>query len=251
VLAVAGGVLVLVVVAIVLGVVLGGGSNGGGSNGGGTGSSWPTAALPQSSWMNGGTQTQQMLARIPQHGLTLGSPSAPVTMVEYFDLQCPYCDQFETQVFPNIVKRYVRTGKLKVVARPLDFLGPDSVRGRNALIAAAFQNKAFNFAAIDYANWQQENTGWLNDAFVKSDAESIPGMNPAKLGSERTAASVTKIGKASDASANKENVTGTPTILVGTSLGNVHLVTAPGSTQPMSPTDEATLVAAIKAALRS
>ena len=30
-------------------------------------------------------------------------------MVEYVDLQCPFCQQFETQVMPDIIKNYVRT----------------------------------------------------------------------------------------------------------------------------------------------
>jgi len=39
--------------------------------------------------------------------MTLGSPFAKVLMVEYIDLQCPFCQQFETQVFPDIVAKYV------------------------------------------------------------------------------------------------------------------------------------------------
>ena len=37
-----------------------------------------------------------MFAGIPQHDTVLGDVSAPVTMVEYVDLQCPDCQQFET-----------------------------------------------------------------------------------------------------------------------------------------------------------
>ena len=229
------------VIAVVLAVVFSGGS--------GSSSAWPSQAQPQADWINGGTQTQALLGGIPQHGLTLGSPSAPATMVVYVDLQCPYCAQFETTVFPDIVKNYVRTGKLKVVLRPLAFLGPDSVTGRNALIAASLQNKAFNFSALNYDNWQTENTGWLNDAFVKNVAESIPGIDPSTVDAQRSLASTANAGKTVDGEATAANVTGTPTVFVGTSLGNVHLVTAPGSTQPMAPTDEATLVAAIKSAL--
>ena len=73
---------------------------------------------------------RRLFEGIPQHGNVLGYASAPVTMVEYVDLQCPYCRAFETEVMPTMIRRYVRTGKLKVEARPLAFIGPDSERGR-------------------------------------------------------------------------------------------------------------------------
>src|SRR5205823_14299963 len=60
---------------------------------------------------------QKLLRGIPQSANVLGSPKAPVTMIEYIDLQCPACQQFETQAMPQLIPRYVRTGKVKVVAR--------------------------------------------------------------------------------------------------------------------------------------
>ncbi len=78
---------------------------------------------------------------IPQHNNVLGKPNAPVTMVEYVDLQCPICRVFETEVMPSILQQYVRTGKLRVVARPLAFINPaeNSQRGRLAALAAGKQ----------------------------------------------------------------------------------------------------------------
>ena len=114
----------------------------------------------------------------------LGSPSAPVTLVEYVDLQCPYCQQFETQSMPTVIERYVRTGKLKVEARILAFIGPDSQRGRAAAIAAAKQNRMFNFVQLLYDNQAGENSGWLSDDMVRSAAASVPGMDVAQLQSD-------------------------------------------------------------------
>src|SRR5207244_5893841 len=56
----------------------------------------------------------RLFAGISEHGNVLGSPKAPATMVEYVDLQCPHCRDFEATVMPTIVQRFVRTGKLKV-----------------------------------------------------------------------------------------------------------------------------------------
>src|SRR5215210_4397859 len=75
---------------------------------------------------------QRVLAAIPQDGNVLGSASAPVTMVEYIDLQCPYCRSFELASVPTLIARFVRPGKLKIESRPLGSLGEDSVRGREA-----------------------------------------------------------------------------------------------------------------------
>jgi protein-disulfide isomerase len=54
---------------------------------------------------------------------TLGSPAAPVTVIEFTDLQCPYCARFALETWPELRKRYVDTGKVLFVARdlPLSF----------------------------------------------------------------------------------------------------------------------------------
>jgi protein-disulfide isomerase len=180
---------------------------------------------------------------IPQKGMTLGSPSAKVTLIEYIDLQCPYCQQFEAQVFPDIVSKYVRTGKVKVEARVLDFIGPDSSRGRKAMIAAGQQNRAFNFASVLYFNQGVENTGWLNEDMVASAAASIPGFKVGKLLTERNSSATATTASGFDASAVENKVTATPTLLVA------RAGSAPKVVPLTSPTDKAALVASLDAAL--
>jgi protein-disulfide isomerase len=155
-----------------------------------------------------------MFKGIPQRRMTLGSARAPVTLIAYIELQCPYCQQFETHVLPGIVDRYVATGKLKIEARPLAFLGPDSIRGRNAMIAAGMQNKAFNFAELLYLNQGAEDSGWLSDRMVARAAESIPGVNPRQLFAVRSGP-VKKQAERFDQEGRQ--VEGTPTLYVGRS----------------------------------
>lgn len=52
-----------------------------------------------------------------------GDPDAPVTIVEYSDFQCPYCQRFYLQTLPSIQENYIDTGKVKLVYRhfPLSF----------------------------------------------------------------------------------------------------------------------------------
>ncbi|MGD0714303.1 MAG: thioredoxin domain-containing protein [Gaiellaceae bacterium] len=215
----AGGV-ALIVVIVVLAIVL---SGGGGSSG-----------IPKvvqtvgslASGLPGAADVQRMYKGIPQKGFFLGSPFAPVQMVIYIDLQCPICQQFETTAAPTLVSKYVRTGKLRIEVKPWAFIGPDSYRGQAAMMAAAKQNKAFNFAQVLYDNQGTENTGWLNDGMIYQIAESVPGLNVPQLLSDRKSSTVKKEASdvAADADANK--VTGTPTVFVGKSGSKPKLVGA-------------------------
>jgi protein-disulfide isomerase len=182
----------------------------------------------------------RLFAGIPEHGNVLGSPKAPATMVEYVDLQCPHCRDFEATVMPTILKRFVRTGKLKIEARAIAIIGPDSIRGRDAAIAAAQQNRMFGFMQVTYFNQGTENTGWLNDDFVQEAAASVPGMDVAKLVDAAGSSAVAARGKTFDADASTDNVPGTPALYVGRSGGQLQQVPS---------NDGATVVAAIEAAL--
>ena len=74
-------------------------------------------------------QSTSLLAGLPQKGLTLGSAKAPLTLVEFNDMQCPICRDYMSNVFPTLVNKYVRTGKLRMEMRLQSFIGPDSVKG--------------------------------------------------------------------------------------------------------------------------
>jgi protein-disulfide isomerase len=222
----------LVTVAAIVGVVLGFSLTG-------TGNGSTTAkALP------GGASVAQLLKGVPQRGNVLGRSDAPVTVVEYVDLQCPYCQQFETQAAPRLIKNYVRTGKAKIVFRPIAFIGPDSQRGRDAAIAAGKQNKMFDFVQILYLNQGAENSGWLSDSTVDAAASSVRGLNARRLLQQRSSTSTTQQADSVDRQATKDRVVETPTILVGKSGGSLRKVTL------ASPGDAQSVAAAIDRALR-
>jgi protein-disulfide isomerase len=168
----------------------------------------------------------QQFRGIPQRGNVLGRANAPVTMVEYIDLQCPICREFETGSFPSILKNYVRTGKLKVIARPIVVIGPDSERGRRGMIAAEQQNRGFNFSQLLYFNQGTENTGWLDDQMVTDAAASIPGVDVAALNSATNSKAVSDRAATIDTQAQADQVAGTPTIGIGKSGGRLSFFPA-------------------------
>jgi protein-disulfide isomerase len=191
----------------------------------------------------GAQDVRHLLKGIPQSGNVLGSPSAPVTLIEYVDLQCPFCQEFETQAMPTVIDRYVRSGELKVEARVLGFIGPDSQRGRDAAIAAAKQNAMFNFMQLLYDNQAGENSGWLSDAMVRSAAASIPEIDVAQLLSDSGSSATVAQARTYDSQATADKISGTPTLFVGPSGSKPKLVAL------NSPTDLASLRDAIDAAL--
>jgi len=239
VLGIAAGV-VLVIVAVVLGVVLltGGKSSSSRTTLPAVGSPTNAVALP------GAADVQAMYKGIPQKGLLLGSAFAPVKMVTYIDLQCPICQEFETTVMPDIIQKYVRTGKVQVEVRPWSILGVDSTRGQHAMLAAAKQNKAFNFASVLYDNQGTEQTGWLNDDMVGKAAASVAGLRVQQLLTDRNSSTVKKQAANVAAQAQADQVSGTPTVLVGKSGGKLVYVPLQNGG------DETALVEALSNALK-
>jgi len=75
-------------------------------------------------------------------GYSLGSATAPLTMVEFTDLQCPFCRQFALSAFDEIKKNWIDTGKLRYISRdfPLDF-HPQAMPAARAARCAGEQGK--------------------------------------------------------------------------------------------------------------
>lgn len=57
------------------------------------------------------------LLRVKPQDRILGSPKAPITIIEYASLSCPHCAHFENEVLPEIEKKWIDTGKAKLVMR--------------------------------------------------------------------------------------------------------------------------------------
>jgi protein-disulfide isomerase len=67
-----------------------------------------------------GSDEAAAAARAPQEEPApfniLGSEAAPVAIVEFSDLQCPYCARYALQTFPQIKRVYIDTGKVHYAA---------------------------------------------------------------------------------------------------------------------------------------
>ena len=107
---------------------------------------------------------------IPERAGVLGDPRAPLTVTEYVDLQCPVCAAAARETLPSLVRDYVRTGKAKLEARTLHFIGPDSERAARVAAGAERQGRLWPFLEAFYAAQGQENSGYVTDGFLRSVA---------------------------------------------------------------------------------
>jgi protein-disulfide isomerase len=213
-----GGVLAAAAIVVVVAIAV---SSGGGDNA----ASRPAAAQKTSGAIPGQKESSEMLAGIPQKGIYLGNPNAPVRLVEFADLQCPICREYSLQSLPQLVQDYVRTGKVRMEFRNLSFLGPDSVTAGRAAAAAAQQNKLWNFADVMYFNQGEENSGYVTPQFVDR-INKAAGVDSAEADAyAKSAASEEPLG-AANTLANQYGVNATPTILVGKRGGTLKAVDA-------------------------
>jgi protein-disulfide isomerase len=104
-----------------------------------------------------------------------------VTLVEFADLQCPICAEYDRSVLPELVQRYVRTGKVKMNLEVIAIIGPQSRDAARAAAAAARQNRMWQFADAFYANQGPENGGYVTPQFIRSIAQKVPGLDVQRL----------------------------------------------------------------------
>ena len=160
---------------------------------------------------------------IPQDGTTLGEGAAPVTLYLYEDFQCPFCGQFDREMFPDLVDDYVRDGQIKVVSETMAFLGPDSITAARAAFAAGEQNHYWPYHTLLFENQGEENSGYVTDEFLRNLAEQTPGLDVEKWDDQRAGNSFTKELGAVRAKAQAQGVNSTPTLIFEGPNGQVKI----------------------------
>ncbi len=143
----------------------------------------------------------------------LGSPNAPVAVVEFADFQCPFCGRFYQGAAKDIIEKYVKTGKAKLIYHDFAFLGDESNWSAQAARCAGDQGKYWQYHDYLFTHQKGENEGTFAKDNLKSFALEI-GLNSSDfnncLDSGKHAKDV-----ASDTEAGRKlGVTGTPTSFI-------------------------------------
>ena len=111
----------------------------------------------------------------------IGKKDAKVTIVEFSDFQCPFCERFYKETYGQIKTKYVDTGKVKIVFRhfPLSF-HQNAQKASEAAECANRQDKFSQYHDLLFQNSQSDGTG-LNIADLKKYADQL-GLNKGTLG---------------------------------------------------------------------
>lgn len=217
-LSIIGGVVALALIAVVVAVVVSTSSN--------------------KSDKDGAAAINARYSGIPQSGVTLGEPAAKATIVEFADLRCPFCKDFEDASMPTIVDELIKTGKAKLVFRNLTILdgaspsGKDSTNAAQYAAATSLQNKMFPFINLFYQEQQAESTDYATESFLKGLANQITGLNADEAWTNRSNPKATNELAKADEQSTELGVTGTPTFFVGKDENSLEKVSVDDLSDP-------------------
>jgi protein-disulfide isomerase len=140
----------------------------------------------------------------------LGSSDAPVMIVEFTDLQCPYCARFSNNTWPRLKREYVDTGKLRFATRDLPL--PFHAYALPAAIAARCAGQQGRF-------WEFREALFRDQASLSAEpyaglAQSL-GLDPGKFADCRADPAIAREVQADSALAAASGIHSTPSFVIG------------------------------------
>lgn len=130
-----------------------------------------------------------LLNGIPQRGTALGSPSAPVTVWMYADLECPTVKLFVENYLSSIIDTWVRPGAARLEFRSLETDTADEevfFQQESAALAAGRQNRMWNYVLTFVRQQQDASSGYVTDGYLADIASQVPGLEPTKWHRDRS-----------------------------------------------------------------
>ena len=178
--------------------------------------------------LEGSAAVDKLLAGVPQQAMTLGDPKAPVELIEFGDLQCPYCAAYSEEVLPAIIENQVKKGEARIDFRNFTIIGPESLPAGAAALAAGRQGRGWSFVDLFYRNQGGENSGYVDDDFLEAVAKGAGVKNLARWNTER--AELTAEVEATTQEAENLGFSGTPSFAVkGPKTNGIKLLGTPQS----------------------
>lgn len=159
-------------------------------------------------------------ANIPERKDAAKAGGGKVTIVEFSDFQCPFCQDFFNKSYKDIKQKYVDTGKVNFVYRhfPLSSIHPDAQKAAEASECANRQGKFFDYHDMLFQKMipiSQANPkgGGLDTQSLKNYAVQL-GLDTAKFNACLDNGETKAVVTADMEAANKAGVSGTPTLFI-------------------------------------
>ncbi len=143
----------------------------------------------------------------------LGNPNAPVTLVEFGDYQCHFCNVFFHSTEDDILRNYVDAGKVRMIFKDYNIIGPDSIIASHGAHCADDQGLFWEYHDILYSNWTGENNGWASSENLEKFAKEI-GLDMDEWSECVTNGYYSQTILASNEDAKNLGITGTPAFFV-------------------------------------
>ena len=159
-----------------------------------------------------------LLAGIPQQGRTLGSPTAPVTLQVFADLEDDDSQRWVLTLLPAIIRESVRPGILKIeyLAYKTNTINSETfVKQQAAAIAAGAQDKLWDFVDTFYHEQGKEYTPYVTEHYIDNIASQVSGLNIAQWHHDRNGGGRAEQVVAEDQTARAEGIHVTPAYRLG------------------------------------
>jgi protein-disulfide isomerase len=119
---------------------------------------------------------------------TLGDPNAPVEVVIFDEPKCPYCKQFQDDIFTKLKENYIDTKKITYTTYIVSFL-PNSMPAAKALLCVYHQDEGrgnpglfYEYLTYMYAHQPEEQKNWATTSFLIDMAKNASAqIDTAKL----------------------------------------------------------------------
>jgi protein-disulfide isomerase len=158
---------------------------------------------------------QAAQAQIRPGDMTMGSPRAKVTVIEYASASCPHCARFNNEVFPAFKAKYIDTGQVRYVFREY-LTDPVDVAAAAFMMAHCAGNTKY-FKVLDQVFRDQEKmyeTGDVRGVLLKIGEDN--GLTESQYMACLTNTAVKDaLFKKVDGYAEKDHIESTPTFLIG------------------------------------
>jgi protein-disulfide isomerase len=158
------------------------------------------------------------LPPITSEGYVMGSPTAPLELIEFGDFECPGCAQYSELAEPEIREKYINTGKIRFrfIDLPLN-IHRNTLNAHHAAACAAEQGKFWEMHDLLFSTQDSWNAIATSnpDKFIKTLVPRIPGLDAAKWDECHTSRRLQGKVQAHLKIATDRGVTGTPTFVLG------------------------------------